>query len=152
MTQPNREPKSAESEFQAWLKTRPALPNRESFRAGYEAALASPETEHVEPEGEVDALVAEADPLRPIISPPREASPGKMEWEEIVSLFERNGLPPPPWRLRDVLVGHLVWARYGDRLASALSSRRATGMVCDVCGLWCSDSKADAILSRVEGK
>lgn len=141
----NRHPKLAHwISVLAYAQTMPAQ-NWQAFLTELSAAL---ETEHVEEvarldellkgvtpqpeawpdappsEGEVDALVAEA--LRPIISPPREASPGKMEWEEIVSLFERNGLPPPPWRLRDVLVGHLVWARYGDRLASALSSRRAT--------------------------
>jgi hypothetical protein len=36
-----------------------------------------------------------------------------MAWERIVALFRQHGLEPPPVRLRDELVNHLVWAEYG---------------------------------------
>jgi hypothetical protein len=45
---------------------------------------------------------------------------GARAWQQIISLFVRNGLAPPPVRLRDELVTHLMWARYGEMLDAAL--------------------------------
>lgn len=67
--------------------------------------------------GYIVEIHAATSPLRPItpLSQPRE---GLQLWEEIVSLFARHGLEPPPWRLRDELVTYLAWARYGSALAT----------------------------------
>ena len=43
-------------------------------------------------------------------------------WKQIDTIFVRHGAEPPHWRLRDELVTHLQWARYGLRLDRA--SRR----------------------------
>lgn len=37
----------------------------------------------------------------------------KPEWQQIIDLFERHGLDAPPVRLRDELVNHLAWAKFG---------------------------------------
>ena len=42
-------------------------------------------------------------------------------WMQIDLLFQRHGLAPPPYRLRDELVTHLSWAHYGADLAAAPS-------------------------------
>jgi hypothetical protein len=36
-------------------------------------------------------------------------------WQQVIDLFDRHGLPPPPWRLRDELVVH--WDEYNKRHA-----------------------------------
>jgi hypothetical protein len=46
--------------------------------------------------------------------------PAEAAWQEIDRLFEQRGLPRPPTRLRDELVGSLVWARYGEKLHQAI--------------------------------
>lgn len=52
------------------------------------------------------------------------------EWQQIVALFQRNGLAEPHTRLRDVLVNHLVWARYGEALDAALT--QTSGMAASI--------------------
>jgi hypothetical protein len=47
---------------------------------------------------------------------PLDPDHGQPAWRQIIALFERNGLQPPPTRLRDELVVHLAWARHGERL------------------------------------
>jgi hypothetical protein len=39
---------------------------------------------------------------------------GEPMWKQILSLFEKHGQPPPPVQLRDELVTHLQWARFGE--------------------------------------
>ena len=45
----------------------------------------------------------------------------KPEWQQVIDLFAKYGLPPPEWRLRDELVTWLAWARYGEKLDEQLS-------------------------------
>ena len=47
---------------------------------------------------------------------------GKPEWQQIVDLFARHGLSEPPWRLRDELVTHLAWAKYGQAKADEVQA------------------------------
>lgn len=64
---------------------------------------------------------ARIEALRPI-SPLSEPRAGCELWQEIDLLFQRYGLSHPPYRLRDELVNHLSWARYGAALDAALAS------------------------------
>lgn len=36
-------------------------------------------------------------------------------WQQVDALFVKHGVETPPWRLRDELVVHLTWARFGLR-------------------------------------
>lgn len=47
---------------------------------------------------------------------PLDQATGKRAFEDINDLFTRHGLEVPPTRLRDELVIHLLWARYGEAL------------------------------------
>lgn len=47
------------------------------------------------------------------ISPLRVLADDGPEWQAINALFVRHGLEPPPVRLRDELVNHLAWAKFG---------------------------------------
>lgn len=40
-------------------------------------------------------------------------------YQQIIALFERNGVQAPPTRLRDELVSILDWARFGFKVANA---------------------------------
>jgi hypothetical protein len=51
------------------------------------------------------------------------------DWQSINLLFANAGLEPPPTRLRDELVTHLRWARWGQEVsdnADTVRSARAT--------------------------
>ena len=135
MTQPNREPKSAEREREvlerlcAWqnacenhcgvpltMTVKGQEEVAEDLRfllAGYEAALASPETEHVEPEGEVDALVAEA------LKREAEARANLLHAAEDADGWHST-MP------REIAASWEADAEFFGRLATALSSRRAS--------------------------
>ena len=67
-------------------------------------------------------------PPPPVMGEDREAyrplSPLRVDdnqqaWAVIVDLFQRHGLAAPPVRLRDELVNHLAWARYGSALSKS---------------------------------
>jgi hypothetical protein len=77
---------------------------------------------------EINAILARAEAVRQERDELREAlgerptmhlrkDSGDPEWQQVNALFERHGLPAPDWRMRDELVGWLVWARYGEKLA-----------------------------------
>ena len=50
-------------------------------------------------------------------------------WQEIEEAFIAHGLPKPPVKLRDELVGHLLWARYAEALDAALPPSADVGAV-----------------------
>lgn len=61
------------------------------------------------------------EPAEPPIGRVPDNTSGQPEWAEIVALFERHRLQPPPVRLRDELVSLLTWARYGQALADQMT-------------------------------
>lgn len=54
-------------------------------------------------------------PMTPLL-PDRETA----LWMQIDLLFQKHGLPHPPYRLRDELVTHLAWAHYGHDAARSV--------------------------------
>jgi hypothetical protein len=41
-------------------------------------------------------------------------------WQQVIELFQRNGLPEPQVRLRDEIVNALCWAWYAQEAKEAL--------------------------------
>lgn len=80
---------------------------------------------------------------RPITPPPRASD--KPEWEQVNDLFERYGLASPDWRMRDELVGWLIWARYGSTAIPAAG-------VGEVVSLSDLDRANSSIQAKFDGK
>lgn len=66
------------------------------------------------PSGALPGANTEAEPAGPICR--LDPDDGQPAWAQIVDLFNRHGLSAPPTKLRDELVVHLAWARYGETL------------------------------------
>lgn len=76
-------------------------------------------TEPLSPE--TGAPIGAEKPITPLSAPTH----GDELWREIIELFVRYGCERPSWQLRDKLVTHLAWARYGAAVALFSEGLRA---------------------------